>query len=129
MKHFLVLPITILMLLFSVSDVWANSNSSYSLNLRKVLSTDSSQNITDTPGGNRVPPRPITCSINQDSGIVIPNVDTADINSFEVYDENQMCIASFVDENDFITFIFSYTGVAEIHLNFDTYSLIGFLIL
>jgi len=130
MKHFSTYTVILVMTLLSLLplNVTAGNNlSSYSFPLTKHLNSEFNSDIENEDTKHRAPSRPITCSINQDSGIVIPNVDTADIDSFEVYDENQMCIASFVDEEEFISFIFSYTGAAEIHLNFDTYTLTGYI--
>lgn len=130
MTHLATYTVILIMTMLSmipINVMAGNNSSSYTLKLHKQFNILPGQEIEDDNNTHRAPSRPITCSIHQDTGIEIPNIDTADINSFEIYDENQMCIATFIEEEDFITFIFSYTGNAEIHLSYNTYTLIGYI--
>jgi len=76
--------------------------------------------------GHRAPARPFNCIISP-IGIDIPSIDKNDIISFEVYDQNGICIACFIDEQDFLSFLFSTSGAVEIIFRTDGYLLRGFI--
>lgn len=93
-----------------------------------VLQQESSDNDDEkSEKGHRVPPRPIFCHISQSEGVQIADVNNSDIQSFEVYDENGQFINSFVDETEFISFIFMYTGIIEIKIKLSEYYLCGYI--
>lgn len=88
-------------------------------------STDEND-IKNSEKGHRVPPRPIFCHISQSEGVQIADVNNSDIQSFEVYDENGEFINSFVDETEFISHLFAYTGIIEIRIRLSEYYLSGY---
>lgn len=60
---------------------------------------------------HRLPGRPIMCSIDSETGVSIPGVDSSEIISFEIYDESgELCFATFNNEQDFVSFLFSLEG-------------------
>lgn len=92
-----------------------------------VLQQESSDNDDEkSEKGHRVPPRPIFCHISQSEGVLIADVNNSDIQSFEVYDENGEFINSFVDETEFISHLFAYTGIIEIRIRLSEYYLSGY---
>jgi len=119
---------TLLFLIPCHVKAWNNSRT-YSIQLDKYCNSEFNDDIDPDVTGHRAPARPIFGTISQDTGINIPNIELEEIVSYEIYDENQNCIASFPDETDFITYLFSCSGEIEIRLNLTDYSLVGFLIL
>ena len=86
---------------------------------------DSGDENDDKQRGERMPQRPIICSISNDSGISLPNYfDVSEISSFEIWDQNN-CIAAFGDQSDFINLIFSLNGEYQIVFRSPTYTLKG----
>lgn len=79
--------------------------------------------------GERMPQRPIVCSISNDSGISLPNYfDVSEISSFEIWNQNN-CIAAFGDQSDFINLIFSLKGEYQIVFRSPNYFLYGVIYL
>lgn len=77
--------------------------------------------------GERMPQQPIVCSISNDSGISLPNYfDVSEISSFEIWNQNT-CIASFIDQKDFIDMIFSLKGEYQLIFRFKNYLLSGYI--
>lgn len=92
-----------------------------------VLQQESSDNDDEkSEKGHRVPPRPIFCHISQSEGVEIADVNNSDIQSFEVYDENGEFINGFIEESEFVSFIFSYTGNIELRILLRDYDLRGY---
>lgn len=77
----------------------ASQEDVFKLNLIKVSQNhdpdivDDPYHVDDPPIGNRMPPRPILCTISND-GIVISGIETSDITSFEIYTLDGFCITS-----------------------------------
>lgn len=91
-----------------------------------VLQQESSDNDDEkSEKGHRVPPRPIFCHISQSEGVQIADVNNSDIQSFEVYDENGEYINGFMEESEFVSFIFSYTGNIDLRIQLSDYNLRG----
>ncbi len=83
--------------------------------------------VPELPGrGNRLPSRRLECIITHE-GITIPGYNTEDILAYEIYTVDGVPVASFVDEEDFITFIFSAEGAYEIRLQFEEVILKGYI--
>ena len=82
---------------------------------------------TDLPAhGNRLPGIPIEASISTD-GIEIPGLDSIDIISYKLCDENGDCMALFADEAGFIDFLFSNAGVYIVRFTTVDYAYIGYI--
>lgn len=77
--------------------------------------------------GRRKPTHPITIYIDSESGVTIPGHNTEDILGYEILTVDGDPVASFVDEEDFITFIFSAEGTYEIRLQFEEVTLKGYI--
>lgn len=71
------------------------------------------------PGkGERVPSQRIGGIISLAEGVRINGVDTGDITLFEIYDPEGLIMASFVDEQSFVEYLFTLEG--EYQLRFLT---------
>ncbi|MDE6096462.1 MAG: hypothetical protein K2G52_09770 [Muribaculaceae bacterium] len=91
------------------------------------LGVDSGDENDDKQRGERMPQQPIVCSISKDSGITIKNnFDISEISSFEIWNQNT-CIASFIDQKDFIDMIFSLKGEYQLIFRFKNYLLSGYI--
>lgn len=75
-------------------------------------------NVPDTPVGNRSNRRPITGEITA-TGVTIPEIETSEILSYEIYDPSEICIGMYADEMDFIEALFSLSGEYEIRFMTD----------
>ena len=63
------------------------------------------------PGkGERVPSQRIGGIISLAEGVRINDVDTGDITLFEIYDPEGLIMASFVDEQSFVEYLFTLEG-------------------
>jgi hypothetical protein len=79
----------------------------------------------NSPKGHRSLSQPIMCTISEIDGLSISNVDQEDIYVFEIFDENGSCIASCLNEADFIYSLFSLSGCAQIRLTIDDVVYVG----
>ena len=82
---------------------------------------------TDLPAhGNRLPGIPIEASISID-GIEIPGLDSIEIISYEICDENGDSLALFAEEAGFIDFLFANAGVHMVRFTTVDYIYIGYI--
>lgn len=82
---------------------------------------------SQTPDGNRIPPRPILCSISIEYGIEC-EVTPEDILSYEIWSEDStVCIATFADETDFVQQLFALPGAYQIRFLTAYYIYIGYI--
>lgn len=79
--------------------------------------------------GNRKPSRPLTCTVDPDSGIEFLGQETPDFILYEIYDSNNICVGAYGDEPEFIDALFSLTGEYRISLNTAGVSYIGYVML
>lgn len=79
--------------------------------------------------GRRIPPRPIQCTIDPESGLIIPSLDKSDIELYEIYSDDNICLISTEDEQEFIDTLLSLTGTIEINIHTADYSYIGDVII
>lgn len=81
----------------------------------------------NNPDGNRMPPRPILCSISIEYGIEC-EVTPEDILSYEIWSEDStVCIATFADETDFVQQLFALPGAYQIRFLTAYYIYIGYI--
>lgn len=60
---------------------------------------------------HKIPGRPISCTLSTETGVNIPGLETSEIISFDVYDlSGELCLASFSNDMEFVTFLFSLEG-------------------
>lgn len=101
-----------IIVLFLLIPSWSNAARPGGIIIFQVAPEPTLENeeTPTIPPYHRIPPRPVECSISQETGLSIPNVDNSEIILYEVYDEYETCIATFDPEDDFINFIYSYEG-------------------
>lgn len=123
MKTFKVsLFILIAMLSFSA---YADSDSSTTYTVEVTQSIDPYV-VDNGPVRHRTPPRPLICTIST-NGINIQSVNTEEIIAYDIYDTEGGCIATFTNEQDFISFIYSLEGTVEIRVHTDGYVFHGYV--
>lgn len=77
---------------------------------------------------HRIPSKSILCIVNSD-GLIIQNHTSSEITKYEICDEFGNIIASFMNEKDFIAYIFSASGSFLINFYINGNILHGCLIL
>ncbi|MDE6074461.1 MAG: hypothetical protein K2J42_08925 [Muribaculaceae bacterium] len=77
--------------------------------------------------GRRTAPRPIHITISTTDGVSIPNVDKSEVSSYEIYDNDGYCLASYINDKDFARHIFSTDGILQIKLLMKDRLLIGWI--
>lgn len=129
MQRFFIALIYIFSMSLSPVFIAAKTESPYTVILTKASDNDQPNlpHPNDDPRGNRIPPRPINCSISPDNGIDISSISLTEITSFELYDMNGDCIGIFIDPNDFISCLFSQNSDIELRFHIDNYILHGYL--
>lgn len=60
--------------------------------------------------GHRMPIQQNLCTISDTDGVSITTVDTEDIYLYEIYDNSSCCIATFSNDYDFVSYLFSLSG-------------------
>lgn len=75
------------------------------------------EHIDDYPIGDRMPSRPILCTISED-GIFVDGYDVGNILSYEAYDMNGTCLFVTDDSQKFGSFILSNSDVNEYEIRF-----------
>lgn len=102
-------------------------NVSHVIQMRKRPSTTIDREIDIDCEGHRMPSRPILCSISNSTGIDIASIDKNEIQSFEIYDNQDICIYSSPNDLDFIHMLFSLNGSFELRFVIDEYILVGYI--
>lgn len=105
--------------------VYADDGGSVTVNTKKIK-TDPETDPIDKEG-HRLPSRPVIITITDGEGVIIPGVDNEDVISYSIYNEDGMLIAMYDDDMDFASAVFSMTGVIEIRIALDGYSLCGWM--
>ena len=115
------------MMLFLSRGAWASTGDYVSFSVVKTACS-AGINEKDLPQrGSRAPGYPIEATISLDGGVEIQGIDSADILSYEVCDEEGVCLASFADESDFTGFLFSSAGAYMVRFTTDDYIYIGYV--
>lgn len=79
--------------------------------------------------GHRMPSRPVKISIIRGQGVSISGIDKDDVISYSIYNEAGMLIAKYDNDLDFASAVFAMTGLIEIRIDLDGYSLCGWMVL
>lgn len=79
--------------------------------------------------GNRKPSRPLTCTVDPNSGIEFLGHETPNFILYEIYDCSNSCVGAYGDEAEFIDALFSLTGEYRISLDTTEVSYIGYVML
>lgn len=103
----------------------AEINSVKTVNLHKQIKHDTLLKPELDEEGSRMPSRPVTALISMINGCQIPGVNTNDILSYEVYDENLDCIGVFQDNLQFASFVLSYNNTMEIRVELEDFVFFG----
>lgn len=74
-----------------------------------------------------MPSRPVKISIIRGQGVSISGIDKDDVISYSIYNEAGMLIAMYDNDLDFATAVFAKTGLIEIRIDLDGYSLCGWM--
>lgn len=121
-----ILTLFLIMLSCTVAIAWDNG---HSVQLKMYSSPsvsyseqnpDENKNILD-----RMPTRPILCSISIEDGVSFDDGSNPDIISYEIKDADNNPIAVTGDEEDFIQTLFSLTGEYVIQFRTDEYVYYG----
>lgn len=105
---------TLLISLFSWLPAFSESSSS------ETIPVDKEPEENPTNKGKRMPAVRLLCTISEETGVIIPGVEKDSILSFEAYDEDGCCLASFGDESSFVEFFFSELNDAIVYVRFVT---------
>lgn len=122
--HFLI-PAFFLLVLISFCSIEKTNASepSFSTTLKKDPKPGK---IEDDPTKRRLPSAPVYCTITP-QGITLSQVEINDVLTFEAFDNQGNCVSSFTTEPDFVSFLFSTTGIAKISFVLEDYTLSGCL--
>lgn len=102
-----------------------NIGMTYTVNMQKLKREEPKKGELNNRDGNRIPPRPIICTISETDGIQI-DLCNDDIYAYEVWNETaETCFASYNDETDFVQYIFSIPGTYQIKLITEEYVYTG----
>lgn len=115
-------------MLFLSGGAWASTVDYVSFSVVKTTYS-AETNEKDLPQrGDRAPGYPIEATISLGGGVEIQGLDSADILSYEVCDEEGVCLALFADESDFTDFLFSSNpGMYMLRFLTDDYIYIGYI--
>lgn len=107
-------------LLSAISIIAADSDSTTLLMSRSPIVQD------DIPIGRRTPPRRIVCTINFND-YTINGIDES-ILTYEIWEsENEICLASFVDGQEFVSHFLCSNGNFMIKFTTESYTYIGYV--
>jgi len=123
MNKYLTILIVSIAILSSQAQASADNAPTYTVCVSQSSEPDK---VDDGPVRQRMPSRPVICTISPDR-VFIPSVNSDDILSYEVYDSEGSCMASFTSEADFIFFIYDTEGTVEIRIHVDGYVFHGFI--
>ena len=102
-----------------------NIGMTYTVNMQKLKREEPKKGELNNRDGNRIPPRPIICTISETDGIQI-DLCNDDIYAYEVWNETaETCFASYNDETDFVQYLFSVPGTYQIKLITEEYVYTG----
>jgi len=121
--------IFILLLSMMPSPLNLNVNAAIERINLTMVSVDSDPDpveIDPGPVKRRSGAKPLPCTITPE-GVEIPGVSSNDILLYEVMSEGGECLATFVSEQEFITYINASKETLEIRLHINGFVLSGFL--
>ena len=94
--------------------------------IETVVNEDSDYyNHSNDGTGRRSAPRPIHITISSINGVTIPNVDKSEVISYEIYDKDGYCLASYINDKDFARHLFSIKGIVLIRIILMEHALTG----
>lgn len=134
MKKFLFMTLMVAAL-FTSAKIYADnpedysSEMSYDVCLYEVSANEAppEEVIPDPIKQKRIPSKRLFGTISLANGIEIPGINIEDFHSFEIYDENDGCLGTFSDPEDFVQAIFLYNESLKIRLLTADFVLAGYL--
>ncbi len=128
MKQKLKIPPFIAFLLFSMLALpMLAGNEVVGLVVRANICPHPDGPIDHDKVGHRSLSKPYIIFISEDTGVIIPELDVADVNWYEVLDEKGNRIGTFDNNIEFASFVLSQNERVEIRIIFDDFMLCGFL--
>lgn len=70
-------------------------------------------------------PTPFQCTISRNEGVKISSITAEEIERYEIYDTSGACLGIFSDQDQFISSLFSRSGVFEVRFYTNDYLFIG----
>ena len=121
-----ILTLFLIMLSCTIAIAWDNGQS-VQLKLYSSPSVSYSEQNPDENKNilNRMPTRPILCSISFEDGVSFDDGSNRDIISYEIKDIDNNTVAVIGDEADFIQTLFSLSGEYVIQFRTDEYVYYG----
>ena len=108
-------------------SMYADTPSSVPTIIKKKPKDDPNNEGETGRSGNRSPSFSIPCTISIDNGIECDMIND-DIISFEIWDEEEICCyGSYLNEEDFVMHLFSFTGDYLIKLETLDYYYYGYV--
>lgn len=117
--HFI--AVIALMMTFTIPGVAGNVCPSVTI----LLQTEPSEHNQDLDReGNRAPSRPVYCTISEE-GVLITGVSRPEILLYEIFDEDEICLVSTSEDQIFLNFILSHSGIMTVKFTLEDKCLSG----
>lgn len=97
----------------------------FTATLYRISNIENEHDILPDEEGRRSLSKPTVCMISEE-GIFIAGYETSEIIKYEIYDNSKVLLASFIDQKDFVKFIYTYCGEIIIRLVFENFALVGY---
>lgn len=94
--------------------------------VRTVMVVDDSPNPQLDPVGNRLPSKSVMVAISKD-GVDIPSMSELEVLSYDIVIDGGKQVLSFYDDKCFVSTLMSMSEAVEVRINFDGYSLRGWV--
>ena len=128
-KNFITIPTFALILacLLSPIQAIADNKTAYTISMQRNSKEQPEHNMDLDEEGRRMPARPVCCTISNTDGVSISGCED-EIITYELWDiDGENCIATSVDEMDFLAVLYSLTGEYTIKLTTFNYIYIGYI--
>lgn len=115
-----------LIFLLSPMSSMAASSPVYTFLLTKVATSESPDEVKESPQRRRVPSALIECVVT--SECISIGTDMTECLSFEIWDaDGECCIATYSDVDTFIEGVFSMDGEFQVRFVFADFMLVGYV--
>lgn len=129
LKKFFVMKKALLAVAFMFAcAMQAATGTTYTVAMKKVVA-EVPDDIEESDYGHRSAPVPTECVIDATSGITFTDADAPEFVSYDILDTTGMTVASFADEESFISTLFSLSGEYQLRLVSDDYIYQGWIML
>lgn len=107
----------------SLTPVFAETSRSIGMTMKQYTN---SIYVEEEEPGRRTPTRRLDCTITED-GIFFTDAETPEFVSYDILDTAGMTVATFADEESFISTLFSLSGEYQLRLVSDNYIYVGWV--